>query len=112
MLVFFSAAPASGDDLIEQWLRQDEASAQSDEARQDLNALTDERWNEIFKIGLEQPDAELGRLLVERASETPTHVVSLWLAALVIACGMVIGGYVRRGLRTLTIPPQMKDPSW
>ena len=59
VLLLFSPAPASADDLIAQWLRQNEG-AQTDEARQDLNALTDERWNEIFKIGLEQPDAELG----------------------------------------------------
>src|SRR3954471_6968506 len=50
VLLHFSPAPASADDLIAQWLRQDEG-AQTDEARQDLNALTDERWNEIFKIG-------------------------------------------------------------
>ncbi len=82
-----------------------------------MNALTDDQWNEIFKIRLDQPDVELGRLLVERARETPTHVLPLWLAALVVACGIVIGGvmarsYVRRELRTLTIPLQMKDPSW
>jgi hypothetical protein len=51
---------------------------------------------------------------VERASETATYVLSLWLAALLVACGMVIGGvkarsYVLRELRTLTIPSQMKD---
>jgi hypothetical protein len=72
-----------------------------------LNALTDEQWNEIFKIRLDQPDVELGRLLVERARETPTHVLPLWLAALVVACGILIGGvktrsYVRREVRTLT----------
>ena len=95
VLLLFSPAPASADDLIAQWLRQNEG-AQTDEARQDLNALTDERWNEIFKIGLEQPDAELGRLLLERGRETPTQVLSLWLAALVVACGLVIGGVKAR----------------
>ena len=89
----------------------DEASAQTVEARPDLNALTDEQWNEIFKFGREQAEP------VEYARETPTRSLPLWLAALVVACGIVIGGvkarsYVRRVLRTLTIPLQMKDPSW
>ena len=77
VLLVWSATPANADDLIEQWLKQDEISGQTLEARQDLNALTDEQWNEIFKIRLDQPDVELGRLLVERARETPTHVLPL-----------------------------------
>jgi hypothetical protein len=110
-LVVLSVTPASADDLIEQWLKKDEASAQTVEARPDLNALTDEQWNEIFKFGREQAEP------VEYARETPTRILPLWLAALVVACGIVIGGvkaksFMRRQLRTLTIPLQMKDPSW
>ena len=110
-LVVLSATPASADDLIEQWLKKDEASAQIVEARPDLNALTDEQWHEIFKFGREQAEP------VEYARETPTRILPLWLAALVVACGIVIGGvkaksFMRRQLRTLTIPLQMNDPSW
>ncbi len=85
-LVVLSVTPASADDLIEQWLKKDEASAQTVEARPDLNALTDEQWNEIFKFGREQAEP------VEYARETPTRSLTLWLAALVVACGIVIGG--------------------
>ena len=55
-LVVLSVTPASADDLIEQWLKKDEASAQTVEARPDLNALTDEQWNEIFKFGREEAE--------------------------------------------------------
>ena len=85
-LVVLSVTPASADDLIEQWLKKDEASAQIVEARPDLNALTDEQWHEIFKFGREQAEP------VEYARETPTRILPLWLAALVVACGIVIGG--------------------
>ncbi len=81
-LVVLSVTPASADDLIERWLKKDEASAQTVEARPDLNALTDEQWHEIFKFGRE----------VEYTRETPTRTLPLWLAALVVACGIVIGG--------------------
>jgi hypothetical protein len=105
-LVVLSVTPASADDLIEQWLKKDEASAQTVEARPDLNALTDEQWHEIFKFGREQAEP------VEYARETPTRILPLWLATLVVA-GIVIGGvkaksFMRRRLRTLTIPLQMK----
>ena len=85
-LVVLSVTPASADDLIEQWLKKEEASAQTVEARPDLNALTDEQWNETFKLGREQAEP------VEYARETPTRSLPLWLAALVVACGIVIGG--------------------
>ena len=49
-LVVLSGTPASADDLIEQWLKKDEASAQTVEARPDLNALTDEQWNELLSL--------------------------------------------------------------
>jgi hypothetical protein len=110
------APPATADDLIEQWLRQDESSGQVDVVRQDLNAFTNEEWKDIFDIGSKQPDAELGRLLLERAAATPTHVFSAWLAALAAAFAMMIGGtkartYLRRKFKTLTAPLYMKDAS-
>ena len=115
-LIVLWATPATADDLIEKWLRQDESSGQVDVVRQDLNALTNEEWRDIFDIGSRQPDAELSRRLLERADATPTHVFSAWLAALAAAFTTMIGGikartYLRRELRTLTVPPHMKDPS-
>jgi len=115
-LIVLWATPATADDLIEKWLRQDESSGQVDVVRQDLNALTNEEWRDIFDIGSKQPDAELGRLLLERAAATPTHVFSAWLAALAAAFAMMIGGtkartYLRREFKTLTAPLYMKDPS-
>jgi len=78
-----------------------------------LNALTNEEWRDIFDIGSRQPDAELSRRLLERANATPTHVFSAWLAALAAAFTIMIKArtYLRRELRTLTVPPHMKDPS-
>ena len=115
-LIVLWATPATADDLIEKWLRQDESSGQVDVVRQDLNAFTNEEWKDIFDIGSKQPDAELGRLLLERAAATPTHVFSAWLAALAAAFAMMIGGtkartYLRREFKTLTAPLYMKDPS-
>jgi hypothetical protein len=55
-LVVLWVTPASADDPIQQWLKKDETSAQTVEARPDLNALTDEQWNEIFKFGREQAE--------------------------------------------------------
>ena len=75
-----------------------------------MNALTNEEWRDIFDIGSRQPDAELSRRLLVRADATPTHVFSAWLAALAAAFTIMIGGikartYLRRELRTLTVPP-------
>jgi len=91
-LIVLWATPATADDLIEKWLRQDESSGQVDVVRQDLNALTNEEWRDIFDIGSRQPDAELSRRLLERADATPTHVFSAWLAALAAAFTIMIGG--------------------
>jgi hypothetical protein len=114
MIVLWTT-PATGDDLIEKWLRQDESSGQVDVVRQDLNALKNEEWRDIFDIGSRQPDAELSRRLLEGADATPTHVFSAWFAALAAAFTIMIGGikartYLRRELRALTVPPHMKDP--
>ena len=76
-LIVLWATPATADDLIEKWLRQDESSGQVDVVRQDLNALTNEEWRDIFDIGSRQPDAELSRRLLERANATPANVLCL-----------------------------------
>ena len=78
-------APASADDLIAQWLQQDEASGRAQEVRPDLNAITDEQWREMFAIGREQPDA-FAHLLVQ----TDTFLV--WLAILTAALALLVGG--------------------
>ena len=74
-------APASADDLIAQWLQQDDVSGQTEEVRPDLNAITDEQW--MFAVGREQPDAHL---LVQ----TDTFLV--WLAILTAALALLVGG--------------------
>ena len=50
-LVLLFAAPAHGEDLISQWLQQDGTGSQTEEPRQDLNALTDAQWKTLFRFG-------------------------------------------------------------
>ena len=107
-------APASADDLIAQWLQQDEVSGQTEEVRPDLNAITDEQWREMFAIGREQPDA-FAHLLVEHGSKSQTDIFLVWLAILTAALAL-FGGIkgsagIRRQLRTSTAPVHMNDPS-
>ena len=133
-------APASADDLIAQWLQQDEVSGQTEEVRPDLNAITDEQWREMFAIGRARPDAfaqsqtntflvwleifAIGReqpdafahLLVKHGSKSQTDIFLVWLAILTAALALLVGGIqgsagIRRQLRTLTAPVHMNDPS-
>lgn len=83
-------APASADDLIAQWLQQDEVSGQTEEVRPDLNAITDEQWREMFAIGREQPDA-FAHLLVEHGSKSQTDTFLIWLAILTAALALPVG---------------------
>jgi hypothetical protein len=106
------ATPASADDLIAQWLKQDEASGQTEEVRPDLNSITDEQWRDMFTIGREQPDA-FGRLLVEYGGKSQTDIFPVWLAILTAALALLVGGIkgstrIRRELRSLTTPVHMK----
>jgi hypothetical protein len=108
-------APASADDLIAQWLQQDDVSGQTEEVRPDLNAITDEQWREMLAIGREQPDA-FAHLLVEHGSKSQTDIFLVWLAILTAALALLVGGIkgsagIRRQLRTLTAPVPMNDPS-
>ena len=102
-------APASADDLIAQWLQQDDVSGQTEEVRPDLNSITDEQWRDIFTISREPPDAAFGRLLVEYGGKSQKDIFPVWLALLTAAVGLLIGGItgstrIRRQLRTLTAP--------
>jgi hypothetical protein len=110
------ATPASADDLITQWLKQDEAGSQTEEVRPDLNSITDEQWRDMFTIGGEQPDA-FGRLLVEHGNRSQTDTFPVWLAILTAALAILVGvgikgsTQIRRGLRRLTIPVHLNDPT-
>jgi hypothetical protein len=102
--------------LIAQWLKQDEATGQTEEVRPDLNSITDEQWRDIFTIGREPPDAAFGRLLVEYGGKSQTAIFPVWLALLTAALGLLIGGIkgstrIRRQLRTLRAPVHMNDLS-
>ena len=76
-------APASADDLIAQWLQQDEVSGQTEEVRPDLNAITDEQWREMFAIGRARPDA---------FAQSQTNTFLVWLAILTAALALLVGG--------------------
>jgi hypothetical protein len=106
------ATPASADDPIAQWLKQDEASGQTEELRPDLNAITQEQWRDMFTIGREQPDA-FGRLLVEYGGKSQRDIFPVWLAILTAALALLVGSIkgstrIRRELRSLTTPVHMK----
>jgi hypothetical protein len=93
-LVVLFATPARSEDLIEQWLKQDESGGQTEELRQDLNALTDAQWKSLFKFGREETDAELGRQLLRRVNEKHTSSLYLWIAA--VLAGLLISGIKAR----------------
>jgi hypothetical protein len=76
-------APARADDPIAEWLKQDEARGQVDEVRPDLNSLTDQQLQDIFKVGREHADSPQR---IELGSEERTRVLYIWLVA--IAAGL------------------------
>jgi hypothetical protein len=92
-LSLFLTAPASADDLIAQWLQQNEASGQTEEVRADLNAITDEQWKEMFTIGREQPDA-FAHLLVGNGRSRPQVDIffPVGLAILTAVLALLVGG--------------------
>jgi hypothetical protein len=105
--------PASADDLIAQWLQQDEVNGHTEEVRPDLNAITDEQWREMFTTAREQPDA-FAHLLVEHGSKSQTDIFLVWLAILTTGLALLVGGIkgsagIRRQLRALTAPVHMND---
>ena len=104
-------APVHADDPIAQWLKQDESDGQNDQARPDLHALTDQQLQEIFKVGREQTD---GHQLIERGSKERPQALYIWLITIAAGFAVVVGAvkaapFVRRQLRTLAAPVQMRD---
>ena len=111
LILLALGAPVHADDPIAQWLKQDESDGQNEQVRPDLHALTDQE--DIFKVGREQAD---GHQLIERGSEEHPRVLYIWLVTIAAGFGAVIGAFkaapfVRRQLRTLALPVQMKDQS-
>ncbi len=113
LILLALGAPVHADDPIAQWLKQDESDGQNEQVRPDLHALTDQELQDIFKVGREQAD---GHQLIERGSEEHPRVLYIWLVTIAAGFGAVIGAFkaapfVRRQLRTLALPVQMKDQS-
>jgi hypothetical protein len=110
-LVVLFVAPAHCEDLIAQWLQQDGTGSQTEEPRQDLNAVTDAQWKTLFRFGREDPDSDLGRQLLMRVNEKHTNLPYIWIAAFLAGFGAVIGAiraraFIRREARSLTVPVQ------
>ena len=114
-LVVLFVAPAHCEDLIAQWLQQDGTGSQTEEPRQDLNAVTDAQWKTLFRFGREDPDFDLGRQLLMRVNEKHTNLPYIWIAAFLAGFGAVIGAiraraFIRREARSLTVPVQLIEP--
>jgi hypothetical protein len=113
LILLALGATVHADDPIAEWLKQDESDGQNDQVRPDLHALTDEQLQDIFNIGRDQGD---GHQLIERVSEQHPRVLYIWFVTIAAGFGAVIGAvkavpFVRRQLRTLAAPVQMKDQS-
>jgi len=113
LILLALGAPVHADDPIAEWLKQDESDGQNDQVRPDLHALTDQQLQDIFKIGRDQADSHQ---LIERGSEQHPRVLYIWFVTIAAGFGTVIGAvkavpFVRRQLRTLAVPVQMKDQS-
>jgi len=105
--------PARAQDPIAEWLKQDEVDSQIDKVRPDLNALTDQQLQDIFKIGREQVDSPQP---IERGGEDHKSILYIWLIAIAVGIAALIAAvkarpFVRSQLRTLLIPAHMKDQS-
>jgi len=111
LILLALGVPASADDPIAEWLKQDEVDSQIDKVRPDLNALTDQQLQDIFKIGREQVD---NHQLIERGGEDHKPVLYIWVIAITVGIAAMIAAVkarplVRTQLRTLLIPVNMKD---
>jgi hypothetical protein len=108
LILLALAAPVHADDPIAEWLKQDESDGENDQVRPDLHALTDQQLQDIFKIGRDPHQ------LIERGSEEYPRVLYIWFVTIAAGFGAVIGAvkavpFMRRQLRTLAVPVQMKD---
>ena len=86
-----AGVPALAADSIEELLHQDEADSHNDALRRDLNALTEEQWQNYFKVERKQPDIELGGQLIVRESEERPRLLYIWVAAIAAGFAMAIG---------------------
>jgi hypothetical protein len=91
LILLALGAPVHADDPIADWLKQDEADSHNDALRRDLNALTEEQWQNYFKFERRQPDIELGGQLIVRESEERPRVLYIWVAAIAAGFGVAIG---------------------
>ena len=113
LLILLTLGPVHADDPIAEWLKQDETDDQYDQVRPDLHALTDQQLKDIFKIGRDQADSHE---LIEGGSEEYPRVLYIWFVTIAAGFGAVIGAvkampFMRRRLRTLAVPVEMKDQS-
>jgi hypothetical protein len=115
LILLALGVPACADDPIAEWLKQDEVDSQNDEVRPDLNALTDQQLQGIFRIGREQVDSPQH---IQRGDEEHKSVLYIWIWLIALAAGIVAiiaavkaRPFVRSQLRTLLIPVHMKDQS-
>ena len=111
LILLALGVPASAQDPIAEWLKQDEVEGQIDDVRPDLNALTDQQLQEMFRIGREQVDSPQ---LIERGGEDHKSVLYIWLIAIAVGIAAMLAAvkarpFVRSQLRTLLIPVNMKD---
>jgi hypothetical protein len=105
--------PVHADDPIAEWLKQDESDDQNDQVRPDLHALTDQQLQDIFKIGRDQADSHE---LIGGGGEQYPRLLYIWFVMIAAGFGAVIGAvkampFMRRRLRTLVVPVEMKDQS-
>src|SRR5215470_17314329 len=60
VVLLAAGVPALAADSIEELLQQDETNSHDDALRRDLNALTEEQWQDYFKVERKEPDIGLG----------------------------------------------------
>jgi hypothetical protein len=91
VVLLAAGVPALAADSIEELLQQDETNSHDDALRRDLNALTEEQWQDYFKVERKQPDIELASQLIVRESEERPRVLYIWVAAVAAGLGLAIG---------------------
>ena len=102
LILLALGVPASAQDPIAEWLKQDEVEGQIDEVRPDLNALTDQQLQEMFRIGREQADSPQ---LIERGGEDHKSVVYIWLIAIAVSIAAIMAAVKARPfVRSQLIP--------
>jgi hypothetical protein len=89
LILLALGVPARAQDSIAEWLKQDEVDSQIDEVRPDLNALTDQQLQDIFKIGREQVD---NHQLIERGGENHKPVLYIWVIAIAVGIAAMRDG--------------------